>query len=84
MSKEVKSKIYQLVDAIEDENILQMVMEDVAYYASDKDITDELTKEQLKELDDAIFEADNNETINWSDFKKEMNESKNSSCFQTI
>lgn len=76
MSKEVKSKIYQLVDAIEDENILQMVMEDVAYYASDKDITDELTKEQLKELDDAIFEADNNETINWSDFKKEMNEWK--------
>ena len=76
MSKEVKSKIYQLVDAIEDENILQMVMEDVAYYASEKDITDELTKEQVKELDEAIFEADNNETINWSDFKMEMNEWK--------
>ena len=50
MSKEVKSKIYQLVDSIEDEYILQMVMEDVAYYASDKNITGELTKDQLKEL----------------------------------
>ena len=76
MSKEVKSKIYQLIDSIEDENILQMVMEDVAYYASNKDITDELSEEQNKELDEAISEADNNETIDWDDFKKEMNEWK--------
>ncbi len=76
MSKEVKSKIYQLIDSIEDENILQIVMEDVAYYASNKDITDELNKEQLKELDEAISEADNNDTIDWEDFKKEMNEWK--------
>jgi len=76
MSKEVKSKIYRLVDSIEDESILQMVMEDIAYYASDKDITEELTKEQLKELDEAISEADHNETIDWNDFKKEMNEWK--------
>ena len=74
MSKEVKSKLYSLVDTIEDENILQMVMEDVAYYASDKDVAAELTKEQLKELDEAISEADNNETTDWNDFKKEMNE----------
>jgi hypothetical protein len=76
MSKEVKSKICQLVDSIEDENILQMVMEDVAYYASDKDITAELTKDQLKELDEAISEADKNDTMDWNDFKKEKNEWK--------
>ena len=76
MNKEVKSKIFQLVDSIEDENILQMVMEDVAYYASNKDIADDLTKEQLKELDEAISEADKNETIDWKDFKKEINEWK--------
>jgi hypothetical protein len=76
MSKEVKSKIYQLVDSIEDENILQMVMEDVAYYVNNNDVTDELTKDQLKELDEAISEADKNETTNWNDFKKEMNEWK--------
>ena len=76
MSKEIKSKIYQLVDSIKDENILQMVMEDVAYYASDKDVVDELTKEQLKELDEAVSEADKNETMDWNDFKKEMSEWK--------
>jgi hypothetical protein len=76
MSKEVKSKIYRLVDSIEDENILQMVMEDVAYYASDKDVANELTKDQLKELDEANSEADKNETMDWNDLKKEMNEWK--------
>ena len=30
MSKEVKPKIYEMIDSIEDENILQMIMEDVA------------------------------------------------------
>jgi hypothetical protein len=76
MSKEVKSKIYELINSIEDENILQMVMEDIAYYASNKDITDELSGEQLKELDEAISEVDNNETTDWDEFKKEMNEWK--------
>jgi hypothetical protein len=47
-----------------------MVMEDVAYYASNKEITDELNEEQLKELDEAISETDNNETIDWDDSKK--------------
>ena len=84
MSKEVKSKIYQLIDSIEDENILQMVMEDVTYYASNKEITDELNEEQLKELDEAISEADNNETIDWDNFKKEMNEWKKDSYLQTF
>jgi gas vesicle protein len=76
MSKEVKSEIYQLIDSIKDENILQMVMEDVAYYASDKDVTEELSKDQLKELDEAISEANRNDTMDWSDLKKEMNEWK--------
>jgi hypothetical protein len=31
---------------------------------------------QLKELDKAIEEADNKETISWGDFKKEMKEWK--------
>jgi hypothetical protein len=76
MSKGVKSKIYQLINSIEDENILQMLMEDVAYYASNKDIIEELNDEQLKELDEAISEADNNETTDWNDFKNEMHEWK--------
>jgi hypothetical protein len=74
MSKEVKSEIHKMIDSIDDENILQMVMEDVAYYASNKEVTEELTKQQLKELDESISETDKNETMDWSDFKKEMNE----------
>lgn len=74
MSKAVKSKIYQLLDGIKDEHILNQVMEDVAFYASEKDIVDALDEEQLKELDEAVKEADKKETIHWEDFKKEMNE----------
>ena len=76
MSKAVKTKIYQLLDGIEDEVVLNQVMEDVAFYATKKDIVDQLAPDQLKELDKAIEEADNKETISWDDFKKEMKEWK--------
>jgi hypothetical protein len=42
MNEKVKSKIYELVNSIKDENVLQMVMEDVAYYASNRDVIDDL------------------------------------------
>jgi hypothetical protein len=70
MNNEVKSKIYQVVNSIEDENVLQMVMEDIVYYTDKKGIIDELNEEELKELDKAISEADNNKTIDWEDLKK--------------
>ena len=72
MSKEVKSKIYKLIEEIDDEEVLNQVMEDVTFYTKTKDITDELSSAQKEELDEAIKEADNNETITWDDFKKEM------------
>ena len=74
MSKAVKTKIYQMLEDIEDESVLNQVMEDVAFYTTKKDIVDELSADQLNELDKAITEADNKETITWDDFKKEMNE----------
>ena len=76
MSKAVKTKIYELLEDIEDEGILNQVMEDVVFYAKKKDAVDELNTSQLKELDKAIEEADNKETISWGDFKKEMKEWK--------
>lgn len=76
MSKAVKTKIYQLLESIEDETILNQVMEEVAFYTTKKDTVDELSSQQLNELDKAIEEADNKETISWNDFKKEMNEWK--------
>jgi hypothetical protein len=76
MSKAVKTKIYRLLEDIEDEAVLNQVMEDVAFYAIKKDIVDELNATQLKELDKAIEEADNKETIPWNDFKKEIKDRK--------
>ena len=73
MDNAIKSKIYQMLEGIEDEVMLNQVMEDVAFYTSKKDIIDNLTGAQLSELDNAIEEADKKETINWDDFKKEMN-----------
>ena len=72
MSKVVKSKIYQLLESIEDETVLNQEMEEMNFYASKKDVVDELNPDQLKELDNAIEETDNKETISWHDFKKEM------------
>lgn len=76
MDNNIKPDIYRLIDSIEDENILQMVKEDVAWYANKKDIIDELDATQLQELDEAVKEADNNETTDWNTFKNEMNEWK--------
>lgn len=73
MNKAEKSKkIYELLEGIEDETALSQVMEDIAFYATKKDIVDQLDSDQLKELDKAIKEADNKETVSWDDFKKEM------------
>ena len=74
MSKKIKSKIYKLVDGIEDEAVLNQLMEDATFYATKKDIVDELNPAQKMELDKAIEEADKKLVISWDDFKKEMNE----------
>ena len=76
MNNNIKPEIYKLIDSIEDENVLQMVKEDVAWYADKKDILDELDAAQLNELKQAVKEADNNETISWESFKKQLNEWK--------
>ncbi len=73
MSKAKKSKrIYELLKGIEDEVVLNQVMEDVAFYADKKDIVDNLNADQLKDLDKAIEEANNNKAVSWDDFKKKM------------
>ena len=47
-----------------------------------KDIVDELNAKQLEELDKAIKEADNGETISWDEFKKDMEEWRKNSYQQ--
>jgi len=74
MNNPLKKKIYELLESIEDESILNQVMEDVAFYTSGQDVVDTISPKQLKELDEAISEADKGETVSWDEFKKEMNE----------
>ena len=74
MSESIRTKINQLLNGINDETVLTQVMEDVTFYASKKDITDDLNPEQRNDLRVALNEADNNQTISWDDFKKELNE----------
>lgn len=74
MSKVTKTKIQKLLNDIEDPQVLNQVMEDVAFYAKKKDIIDDLSPAQLKELDKAIKEANEGKTIPWEEFKKELRE----------
>ena len=74
MSEAVKSKIYPSLETIQDESTLLQVMEEVTFYASKKDVADNLNPAQLVELDEAIKEADLNETISWTDFKNDLDE----------
>jgi hypothetical protein len=76
MNNAIKLRIHQMLNDIKDETILQQVMEDVAFYANNKDLSNNLTPEDLNDLDAAINQADNNETVSWQDFRKEMNEWK--------
>ena len=74
MAEDIKLKIIKILDGIDEENVLLQVMEDVAFYASEKDIIDDLSASQLEDIDDAINQANNKDVIHWNDFKNEINE----------
>ena len=74
MAEDIKLKIIKILDGIDEENVLLQVMEDVAFYAAEKDIIDDLSASQLKDLDDAIDQANNKDVIHWDNFKNEINE----------
>jgi hypothetical protein len=77
---ELKKKLHEMIDGIEDEHILKVLNEDVIAYmvtSMDEDTNededeDELTEEQQKQLNDAIKEADEGKTISNEEFKKQM------------
>jgi PHD/YefM family antitoxin component YafN of YafNO toxin-antitoxin module len=85
--EELKKKLHELIDGIEDEHILKVLNEDVIAYMittmdgdtneDEDDEEDDLSDEQLKELDEAIAEVDRGETISfesYEEFKKNMEE----------
>jgi predicted transcriptional regulator len=78
--EELKKKLHELIDSIEDEHTLSVLNEDIVPYVIENrteethDIEDDLTEEQLKDLDESIAEADRGETISYEEFKKNMEE----------
>jgi PHD/YefM family antitoxin component YafN of YafNO toxin-antitoxin module len=78
--EELKKKLHELIDSIEDEHTLSVLHEDIVPYVIENrtkeadDIEDDLTEEQLKDLDESIAEADRGETISFEEFKKNMEE----------
>lgn len=76
MKAELKTELHKLIDEIEDEEALNILREDAAVYAGKKDILDDLTEEELRELDESIAEADRGEVVTYEEFQKHMEEWK--------
>ena len=72
--EELKAELHKKIDSIEDEHTLNLLNDDIVPYAIEnrtkqKDEEDEdLTEAQEKELDEAILQAENGETISWDEF----------------
>jgi hypothetical protein len=72
--QELKNELHQLIDNINDEHTLSLLNEEIVPYIIEnrtKEIDDEkLTVEEENELDEAIRQADNGETVSWEGFLK--------------
>ena len=80
MKEEIRKEQHKLIDEIDDEESLNLLKEEATAYASGKDIMDELTPEQLKELEESIAEADRGEGLmTLEEFRKELDTLKSRS-----
>ncbi len=66
----LKEEIVKLLDSVEDESVLYMLKENVAFYATAKDATDTLTEEQYKELELLANEPDDKDVVSLEEFQK--------------
>jgi gas vesicle protein len=74
--RELKDKIHNQIDDLEDEIALQMLQEAAAVYSSPskKDILDELTDDQKKRLHDSIQQANDGKTLTNEEVKQKAKE----------
>jgi O6-methylguanine-DNA--protein-cysteine methyltransferase len=76
--EELKKKLHELIDSIEDEHTLSVLNEEIVPYVIENrtkeadDIEDNLTEEQEKKLEQAIKEADEGKTMSYEEFKQRM------------
>jgi predicted transcriptional regulator len=74
MKSKIKKEIHKMIDDLEDEEALMLVKEDIAVYA--KKYEAELNEEQLNELNEALKEADQGETVSYEEYTKHIQEWK--------
>lgn len=70
--KKLKDELAKLIAETDDENLLSMVKEDIAFYQTSNtaDITDKLSIKQLKELEKLAAEPDEKDTLTLDEFHK--------------
>jgi hypothetical protein len=75
--QQLKEELHSKIENIDDESALQMLNEDIVPYIVNRSKgenaeEDNLTSAELEELEEAIKEADNGETISFEQFKERM------------
>lgn len=68
--EELKKQLHNYIDLIDDEETLHMLNDAMAAYATEVDTNDELTPEQLQDLDRSLEEADRGEFISHEEVMK--------------
>ncbi|MBK5272202.1 MAG: hypothetical protein JJE22_14425 [Bacteroidia bacterium] len=68
----LKKELTKLIEQTNDERLLSLVKEDMAFYKTSKgtDITDSLSDEQAKELERLASEPDEKDTMTLKEFNK--------------
>ena len=69
MASDIKSEVLQLVQAIDDEQLLQLLKADIAYFSeNDYDISDNLQPADIVELKALAEEPDTLDTLSEEEF----------------
>ena len=68
--EELKKQLHNYIDLIDDEETLHMLNDTMAAYATEADTDDELTPEQLEDLDRSLEEAERGEFISHEEVMK--------------
>ena len=72
MKKELRKELHQIIDEIEDEQVLYILKEDLANYATIT-MAEGLSVIQLTQLDKAIEQADSSSDLqDWENFKRNI------------
>ena len=71
MLSDIKNEVLQLIQATDNEQLLQLIKADIELFSgSEKDVTDDLSPEEIGELRSLSEEPDMSETINEEEFVK--------------